>query len=244
MSGLLFPVVGATRVSSTFGGRSSPGGIGSTNHMGVDIAAPSGSSVLAPTNMRIVSAGSAGGFGNLIQGIDDAGNTYQFGHLSGIGVKAGQSVNAGSVIGAVGSTGNSTGNHLHFGIKDTAGKYIDPVKAGLNIGKDALKSAGNKALAAGKNMAKDALASVAGDALAGAMGGAALGPPGMLAAGAASVLGIGGGGPSLIEELQAWIKKSGFFQRIALAFFAFILIGGAILLLKGDVINTVTKAVK
>lgn len=117
------PVTG--RISSRFGSKES---IRTHTHKGIDIAAPNGTPIYAAADGVIKSAGmNYGGYGNLV--IIDHGNgieTY-YGHCSKIYVKAGQSVTAGTKIAAVGSTGRSTGNHLHFEIRQN-GTQINPQK--------------------------------------------------------------------------------------------------------------------
>lgn len=107
------PVSGA-QATSGFGPRSSPGGIGSTNHKGQDWAAPAGTAVKAFMDAIVKSAGPAGGYGNMVELDHGAGRTTRYAHLSSIAVEQGQKVEAGQRLGGVGSTGNSTGNHLHF----------------------------------------------------------------------------------------------------------------------------------
>lgn len=130
------PIEGMTQqnITSHFGPRSSPGGIGSKYHEGIDIGFPIGTKVLACESGTVISAGWNGGFGNCI--IIDHGNGIQtlYGHLSKINVKAGQKVVRGQVIGKVGNTGNSIGAHLHLGIK-VDGSYVNPEKGYLNISK-------------------------------------------------------------------------------------------------------------
>ncbi|MDO4486954.1 MAG: lysozyme family protein [Bacillota bacterium] len=128
------PIKGMKRgnISSHFGPRSSPGGIGSTYHQGLDIAFPMGTKVLACEAGTVVSAGWNGGLGKCI--IIDHGGKLQtvYGHLSQISVKSGQKVVRGQYIGNVGSTGQSTGPHLHLGVKMN-GKYVNPEKGWLSI---------------------------------------------------------------------------------------------------------------
>ena len=101
-------------ISSRFGDRS---GVRRYTHTGTDIAAPMGTAVKASTAGTVSFAGWKGSYGNCI--IIDHANGVQtwYGHLSKIGVSVGQQVNSSTVIGNVGSTGNSTGPHLHFEIR-------------------------------------------------------------------------------------------------------------------------------
>ncbi|OEV02676.1 transglycosylase family protein [Streptomyces oceani] len=101
----------------------------SGSHTGVDFSASSGTPVKAVTDGQVVSAGWSGSYGNevVIQHAD--GKYSQYAHLSSLSVSAGQSVNAGDQLGLSGSTGNSTGPHLHFEVRTGPdyGSDIDPV---------------------------------------------------------------------------------------------------------------------
>ena len=110
-----WPISG--RITSYFGGRSSPGGIGSTNHQGIDIAGSYGIPVYAADGGTVTYAGWMGGYGYLVQ--IDHGNGYvtRYGHNSSLTVSVGDHVYKGQQIARVGSTGNSTGNHCHFEIR-------------------------------------------------------------------------------------------------------------------------------
>lgn len=119
----------ALTITSGFGGRKSPGGIGSTNHKGVDVGVPTGTPVLAAADGVVNFAGDGGGYGNFISidhGRASDGTTYgtQYGHLSKIEVKQGQQVKKGQEIGLSGSTGHSTGPHLHYNFL-VNGQYQD-----------------------------------------------------------------------------------------------------------------------
>jgi murein DD-endopeptidase MepM/ murein hydrolase activator NlpD len=116
-SGFIWPVNGV--VTSGFGWR------WGRMHEGIDIAAPSGTSIRAAAAGTVIFAGWMGGYGNLV--IIDHGNglATAYGHQSAIYVGAG-SVAQGTVIGAVGSTGNSTGPHLHFEVR-VNGAAVDPL---------------------------------------------------------------------------------------------------------------------
>ena len=106
------PITGV--ITSRFGSRES---IRSYPHNGLDIAAPYGTSIKSASKGKVIFSGDKGSYGNLI--IVDCGNGVQiyYGHCSKLYAKVGDKVNAGDIIAAVGSTGNSTGNHLHFEIK-------------------------------------------------------------------------------------------------------------------------------
>ncbi|MFJ8850953.1 M23 family metallopeptidase [Streptomyces sp. NPDC102437] len=101
----------------------------SGSHSGIDFHAASGSSVVAVGAGTVVEAGWGGAYGNNIVLRMTDGTYTQYGHLSSIGVSIGQSVRAGQQIGLSGSTGNSTGPHLHFEARTTPsyGSDMDPV---------------------------------------------------------------------------------------------------------------------
>jgi murein DD-endopeptidase MepM/ murein hydrolase activator NlpD len=101
----------------------------SGSHSGIDFHAASGSSVVAVGAGTVVEAGWGGAYGNNIVLRMTDGTYTQYGHLSSIGVSVGQSVGAGQRIGLSGSTGNSTGPHLHFEARTTPsyGSDMDPV---------------------------------------------------------------------------------------------------------------------
>ena len=105
------------RISSYFGGRKSPGGIGSTNHKGIDIAVPRGTPIYAADGGTVTYSGWMSGYGYLVQ--IDHGNGYvtRYGHNSSLTVSVGQHVYKGQQIARAGSTGNSTGNHCHFEVR-------------------------------------------------------------------------------------------------------------------------------
>jgi len=118
-----WPVVGT--ITSPFGWRSNPFGGGPEFHQGLDIAAPAGTTVTAAATGTVIMAQWYGGYGNYILIDHGGGYSTGYGHLSAMYVSAGQSVQRGQAIGAVGSTGESTGPHLHFEIR-IAGKPVDP----------------------------------------------------------------------------------------------------------------------
>ena len=106
------PVSGT--ITSRFGSRKSPGGIGSTNHKGLDIAAPCSTTISAAAAGTVIYSGYKGSLGNLV--IIDHGNGIQtyYGHCSRLCVANGENVSAGAKIAEVGRTGSATGYHLHF----------------------------------------------------------------------------------------------------------------------------------
>jgi len=109
--------------------RASGGMWSSGYHTGVDFSAATGTPVKAVTNGTVVSAGWAGAYGNQVVIRHDDGRYSQYAHLSALSVSAGQRVTVGQQIGAVGSTGNSTGPHLHFEVRTSPGygSDIDPL---------------------------------------------------------------------------------------------------------------------
>ncbi len=118
-----WPVTGT--ITSPFGWRSNPFGGAPEFHQGLDIAAPSGTAVTAAAGGTVIMAQWYGGYGNYILIDHGGGYSTGYGHLSAIYVSNGQSVARGQAIGAVGSTGQSTGPHLHFEVR-IAGKPVDP----------------------------------------------------------------------------------------------------------------------
>ncbi|MFR2404534.1 MAG: peptidoglycan DD-metalloendopeptidase family protein, partial [Eubacterium callanderi] len=123
--GMMWPT-DSQSITSYFGGRDSPGGIGSTNHMGIDIGASEGTPIYAALPGTVTTAGWYGGYGNAV--IIDHGGGMQtlYGHMSAVGTSPGMNVMPGQVIGFVGSTGNSTGPHLHFSVLQD-GQWLDPL---------------------------------------------------------------------------------------------------------------------
>ena len=148
---LKFPLVSYSYVSQYYGYRpaSATGGVGSTNHKGWDIAASDGTTILAAHSgtVKILSnscshnyakykryvngkketnmCGCGGGYGNYFEIVGDDNITTLYAHCSSINVSNGQRVSAGQAVGTVGSTGNSTGFHLHFGVL-LNGNFDDP----------------------------------------------------------------------------------------------------------------------
>lgn len=102
---------------------------GGRHHTGVDFGMSKGTPIGASIPGKVASASYNGGYGNLVVVQANDGKRILYAHQSRMAVKAGQQVNAGSLIGYVGSTGNSTGPHLHFEVRRTAdyGTDIDPL---------------------------------------------------------------------------------------------------------------------
>lgn len=123
-SGVLQNPCPSAYISSEFGGRNSPGGIGSTNHKGRDYAAGQGAAIYAAASGTVTTVGYSSVRGNYV--VINHGNLatwYQ--HCSQVFVSQGQSVGTGQHIAAVGSTGASTGPHLHFEVH-VGGTPVDP----------------------------------------------------------------------------------------------------------------------
>ncbi len=118
-----WPVTGT--ITSPFGWRSNPFGGAPDFHPGLDIAAPTGTTVTAAAGGTVIMAQWYGGYGNYISIDHGGGYSTGYGHLSAIYVANGQTVARGQAIGAVGSTGASTGPHLHFEVRIN-GKAVDP----------------------------------------------------------------------------------------------------------------------
>ena len=113
-SGYLANPCPAASISSEFGGRTSPGGIGSTNHKGRDYAAPAGTPIYAAADGTVIQSTYNSVRGNYLQIDHGNGLKTLYQHCSRIIVQNGQHVNKGQVIAYVGNTGASTGPHLHF----------------------------------------------------------------------------------------------------------------------------------
>ena len=127
--GYIWPV-NSRYVTSTVGGRASPGGIGSTNHKGTDIGRVGyNSSIYAAKAGQVIISEYSSSYGNYVVVYHGAGNTTLYAHMSSRKVSVGQQVKQGDVLGITGSTGNSTGPHLHFEIKEN-NTTINPLSHG------------------------------------------------------------------------------------------------------------------
>jgi murein DD-endopeptidase MepM/ murein hydrolase activator NlpD len=108
----------ASKINNEFGFRRNPfGGRTYEFHAGMDIDGERGDSVVAPGNGRVIEAGWKGGYGNFIEVEHGNGLTTRYGHLSKVEVASGDTVTRGQTIGLVGSTGRSTGPHLHYELR-------------------------------------------------------------------------------------------------------------------------------
>ncbi len=125
-TGFVWPCPGYTRISSYFGPRPQPTPGASTNHKGVDLAAPYGSNILATAAGKVTTSTYSKSAGNYIVIAHGNGMSSVYMHCSKLLVSVGDTVSQGQVIAKVGSTGYSTGNHLHFGIIKN-GSYVNPL---------------------------------------------------------------------------------------------------------------------
>lgn len=119
------PVLGEIELSSGFGVRSDPFLGRPAMHTGLDFRASTGDPVRATANGRVVSAGWAGGYGRMVEIDHGNGLSTRYGHMSRINVKVGEQIHIGQVVGEVGSTGRSTGPHLHYETR-IDGEAVDP----------------------------------------------------------------------------------------------------------------------
>lgn len=113
------------RLSSAYGEREHPVLGGTRMHKGLDLAVASGTPVFAPADGVVERASWFGTYGNFIEIAHGGNMETRYGHLSGYNVVAGQHVHKGDVIGYVGSTGRSTGPHLHYEVR-IGGDAVDP----------------------------------------------------------------------------------------------------------------------
>jgi murein DD-endopeptidase MepM/ murein hydrolase activator NlpD len=124
-SGMRWPLPGYKTISSAYGNRIHPIKKTTLFHSGIDIPAPTGSNIIAAKAGTVLIARVEGGYGNTVVIDHGGGITTLYGHCSKLLVKAGQKVDAGSTIAKVGSTGVSTGPHLHFEIRKN-GSPVNP----------------------------------------------------------------------------------------------------------------------
>lgn len=114
-------------LTSNFGTRKDPFTGATTNHAGMDFRSPTGTPVRAAGGGRVVTADVSGGYGNLVEIDHGASLLTRYAHLSAFHVSVGQTVPSGAVVGLVGSTGRSTGPHLHYETR-IAGEAVDPAR--------------------------------------------------------------------------------------------------------------------
>ncbi len=130
------PVTGEVDMSSPFGMRMDPFNGRPAIHTGIDLRGETGESVHATATGKVSIAGREGGYGNMVEINHGNGLATRYGHLSEIDVKVGQFVRIGETIGKIGSTGRSTGPHLHYETRIN-GEAVDPQKflrAGVRLG--------------------------------------------------------------------------------------------------------------
>ena len=130
------PIMGEIDLSSGFGVRSDPFLGRPAMHTGLDFRSSSGDPVRATATGTVESAGWSGGYGKMVEIDHGNGFATRYGHMSEIEVKVGQQIKIGQIIGRVGSTGRSTGPHLHYETR-IDGDAVDPQKflrAGLRLG--------------------------------------------------------------------------------------------------------------
>lgn len=121
------PLSGAMEVTSPFGARLDPFLGKPAMHTGVDLREDYGTDVRATAAGRVVSAGTAGGYGTMIEIDHGHGLSTRYAHLSAVAVHEGQSVDKGEIIGQVGATGRATGPHLHYETR-IDGEAVDPMR--------------------------------------------------------------------------------------------------------------------
>ncbi|MBA3834875.1 MAG: M23 family metallopeptidase [Pseudomonadota bacterium] len=131
-AGLMAPVAG--RITSGFGVRHHPILRFARFHGGIDFGAPSGSPIVAATDGIVVGAGWNGGYGRQVRVAHEGGIVTTYSHMSSMAASPGETVRQGQVIGHVGSTGLSTGPHLHFEVK-VNGRAVDPMQVRLQARK-------------------------------------------------------------------------------------------------------------
>ena len=130
------PINGPVDMSSPFGMRMDPFLGTPAIHTGIDLRGETGDPVHVTANGTVTAAGWHGGYGNMVEVNHGNGLSTRYGHMSKIEVKVGQHVKLGQEIGRIGSTGRSTGPHLHYETRIN-GKPVNPQKflrAGLRLG--------------------------------------------------------------------------------------------------------------
>jgi murein DD-endopeptidase MepM/ murein hydrolase activator NlpD len=132
------PLAGPLDITSTYGVRTDPFLGRAALHSGMDLRGETGDPIRATAAGRVTNAGPSGGYGQMVEIDHGAGLATRYGHMSRIDVDVGDWVEAGALVGRVGSTGRSTGPHLHYEVR-VDGAAVDPsryIKAGklLNAG--------------------------------------------------------------------------------------------------------------
>ncbi|WP_419505071.1 murein hydrolase activator EnvC family protein [Allofournierella sp.] len=129
--GFIWPLPGYSNITTYFGGTQNLGGYITSGHKGIDVPAPKGTPILAAHDGTVKSTTGDWTYGNVVMLDNGDGVTTVYAHMSSIAVGVGQQVSQGDVIGYVGSTGNSTGNHLHWevqinGVRQNPLNYASP----------------------------------------------------------------------------------------------------------------------
>jgi murein DD-endopeptidase MepM/ murein hydrolase activator NlpD len=130
------PVMGDPDISSSFGMRIDPFIRAPAMHTGMDFRGDTGDPARATAEGTVTVAGWQGGYGKMVEVDHGNGLATRYAHLSDIVVKVGQRVRAGHIVGKVGSTGRSTGPHLHYETR-VNGDAVDPrkfLRAGMRLG--------------------------------------------------------------------------------------------------------------
>ena len=121
------PVQASVTMMSAFGYRSDPFNHRAAMHPGIDLSGSYGTPIYATADGTVLRAGwNSGGYGNLVEVDHGRGITTRYGHMSAILVSAGQRVSRGQQVGRMGSTGRSTGNHLHYEVR-IDGRAVNPI---------------------------------------------------------------------------------------------------------------------
>jgi len=121
------PVRTDVEFTSGFGTRSDPFHAGAAFHPGIDLAAAYGTPIYATADGTVIHAGwNSGGYGNLVEIDHGRGITTRYGHMSAILVREGDHITRGEQVGRMGSTGRSTGNHLHYEVR-IDGRPVNPI---------------------------------------------------------------------------------------------------------------------
>jgi murein DD-endopeptidase MepM/ murein hydrolase activator NlpD len=120
-------VMGEMDLSSGFGVRIDPFVHGPAMHTGLDFRGDIGDPVRVTASGRVTSAGWSGGYGKMVEVDHGNGLVTRYGHLSAIEAQVGQTVKPGQIVGRLGSTGRSTGPHLHYETR-VSGEAVDPLR--------------------------------------------------------------------------------------------------------------------
>ncbi|MEO7654742.1 MAG: M23 family metallopeptidase, partial [Sphingomicrobium sp.] len=121
------PIKHDVAFTSGYGVRSDPFRSGAAMHPGIDLAGPVGTPIQATADGAVVRAGwNSGGYGNLVEIDHGRGITTRYAHLSAMSVKTGDRIARGEIVGRMGSTGRSTGSHLHYEVR-IDGRAVNPI---------------------------------------------------------------------------------------------------------------------